>query len=205
MCFDEVSVWSHCYQPPALWCSSGIWGAQMLLALGFWPTQICARPVALPRHHFPGLGTLLLTDHLGLLVDLLSSMTALLSSGVCFATRLWGTACISHHPSAGCRHQCCGPCGASILRVFASIVESGVLRLVHQSTTFSATGSPNATRQRLAWASRVLWVLMAGIIAGCARCDSGSWVCMSFRLLAVAHVFYPGGNGISRYITFTNR
>ena len=71
-------------------------------------------------------------------------------------------------------------------------------RLVHQSTTFSTTGSPNATGQRLAWASIVLWVLMAGIIAGCAKCDSGSWVCMSLKLLAVAHVFYPWGQGYIR-------
>ena len=46
--------------------------------------------VASPHHHYPALGTLLLTHHLGLFVDLLSSMPALLSSGVCFATRLWG-------------------------------------------------------------------------------------------------------------------
>ena len=68
-------------------------------------------------------------------------------------------------------------------------------RLVHQSTNFSTTSSPSAKRQLLAWASIVLWVLMAGKVAGCAKCDSGSWVCMSFRLLAFAHVFYRGGTG----------
>ena len=79
-----------------------------MFTLEFWPNQICARPVASPHNHYAALGTSLLTHYLGLFVDRLSSMTALLSSGGCFATRLWGLLFSSvqhcvHQSSSICR------------------------------------------------------------------------------------------------------
>ena len=62
------------------------------------------------------LSTVLLTHHLGLFLDFLSSMTALLSSGVCFATCLWGLlfSSVQH-----CMHQ-----SSSICRLSSSVLSA---------------------------------------------------------------------------------